>query len=241
MWAGERIVHAKEWDCTVLALGNRWNRDRSHTKQPVLFSHQLHVRIIKRTCWSDKIYVKRKNLALSEHERKKEGTSLLCRWEAVDDIVPLSRFSLSYLTNTNFMSLVDLSPIFAFSNVNTKNRALSRPSHEPFSIQWMVPSLSPYFVCPRWNYHSLQPGTNPWGLSFTQHNFFARTGHGVLFSLEQISHWGPWVSCLEVAGQTSQCLSWGLQPLGRKLPSFCFSFPSVKDIFGIGWFSNEMH
>lgn len=96
----------------------------------------------------------------------------------MDDIVPLSRFSLSYLTNTNFMSLVDLSPIFAFSNVNTKNRALSRPSHEPFSIQWMVPSLSPYFVCPCWNYHSLQPGTNPWGLSFTQHNFFARTGHG---------------------------------------------------------------
>lgn len=167
----------------------------------------------------------------------KERTSLLCRWGAVNDIVSLSRFSLSYLTNTNFVSLVDLSRIFAIFRVNTKNRTLSRPSHEPFTIQWMVPSLSPHFVCLSWNY---QPGMDPWGLSFTQHNFFARTGHGVLFSLQQISHWGPWVSCLEVARQTTLCLSWGLEPLGRKLPSFCSSFPSVKDIFGIGWFSNEM-
>lgn len=69
----------------------------------------------------------------------------------MDDIVSLSRFSLSYFTNINFLSLVDLSPIFVFLNVNTKTRALSRPSHEPFSNQWMVPSLSPHFVCPCWN------------------------------------------------------------------------------------------
>lgn len=175
---------------------------------------------------------------------KREETSLLGRWGAVDDIVSLFRFSLSYVTNTNFMSSVDLSPLFAFFKVNTKSRAPSRPSHEPFIIQSMAPSLSPHSVCPCWNYHSLQPGTNPWGLSFTQHSFFARTGHGVQFSLGQISHWGPLrsrESCLEVTRQTTQCLSWGLEPLGRKLPSFCSSFPSVKDIFGIGWFSNEVH
>lgn len=44
------------------------------------------------------------------------------------------------------MSLVDLSPIFAFFNVNTKNRPLSRPSHEPFSIQRIF-HPSPHILC----------------------------------------------------------------------------------------------
>lgn len=49
MWVGERIVHAKERDCTALALGSGQNRSESPTERPVLFSHQLHVHIIKRT------------------------------------------------------------------------------------------------------------------------------------------------------------------------------------------------
>lgn len=66
------------------------------------------------------------------------------------------------------------------------------------------------------------------GPFFHQHNFFLSTGHGVLFSLGQISHRGPQVSCLEVARQTTQCLSWGLESLGKKFPSFCSSSPQSR-------------
>lgn len=157
-------------------------------------------------------------------------------------LLPLDFHSLTSQIQILCPWWIFLLPFLSPSTSIPRALALSRIWHEPFSSRGMVPPLSPHSGCPCWDYASLQPGTNPWGLSFAERVFFvARTGRGVWFFLGQISRWGPRVSCLEVARQIPQCLPWGLQPLGRKLPSFCFCFPSVKYIFGIGWFSNEMH
>lgn len=224
-----RKDHAcQECDCTTLALGSGQNRSKSPTEQLVLFLHHLRVHIIRRTWWSDRIYAEREQFLSGSERRPLFMQMQRSRW---------NRFFFWIFTLLPHKDLVNLSLlIFASFNVNTKSAG--RTWHEPFSSRGMVSPLAPGFGWPCWDYASLPPGMNPWGLSFAQLDFCCK----VWTQAPVLSRADLTMSVVsKVAGQIPQRVPWGLQPLGRKLPSFCFSFPSVENIFGIGWFSNEMH